>query len=125
MCNSLSKSLRRKKWVVLKREDTKEFVKCKSGDLELDAWIIKPANFDPTKKYPVIDYVYGEPASATVQNRWERSLFWHYLASLGYVVVSIENRGAAAPRPSEDQRGDRRSDAHFRGLLHRIRHGCL
>ena len=79
----------------------KEFVKCKSGDLELDAWIIKPANFDPTKKYPVIDYVYGEPASATVQNRWERSLFWHYLASLGYVVVSIENRGAAAPRGRE------------------------
>ncbi len=79
----------------------KEMVKCKSGDLELDAWIIKPANFDPTKKYPVIDYVYGEPASATVQNRWERSLFWHYLASLGYVVVSIENRGAAAPRGRE------------------------
>ena len=79
----------------------KEFVKCKSGDLELDAWIIKPANFDPTKKYPVIDYVYGEPASATVQNRWEHSLFWHYLASLGYVVVSIENRGAAAPRGRE------------------------
>lgn len=80
---------------------TKEMVKCKSGDLELDAWIIKPANFDPTKKYPVIDYVYGEPASATVQNHWEHSLFWHYLASLGYVVVSIENRGAAAPRGRE------------------------
>jgi len=79
----------------------KEFVKCKSGDLTLDAWIIKPVNFDPTKKYPVIDYVYGEPASATVQNRWERSLFWHYLASQGYVVVSIENRGAAAPRGRE------------------------
>ena len=76
----------------------KEMVKCKSGDLELDAWIIKPANFDPSKKYPVIDYVYGEPASATVQNRWEHSLFWHHLASLGYVVVSIENRGAATPR---------------------------
>jgi dipeptidyl-peptidase-4 len=79
----------------------KEMVKCKSGDLELDAWIIKPANFDPTKKYPVIDYVYGEPASATVQNHWESSLFWHHLASLGYVVVSIENRGAAAPRGRE------------------------
>ena len=79
----------------------KEMVKCKSGNLELDAWIIKPANFDPTKKYPVIDYVYGEPASATVQNRWERSLFWHHLACLGYVVVSIENRGAAAPRGRE------------------------
>ncbi len=76
----------------------KEFVKCKSGDKELDAWIIKPYNFDPTKKYPVIDYVYGEPASATVQNVWSSSLFWHYLANQGYIVVSVENRGAAAPR---------------------------
>ena len=76
----------------------KEFVKVQSGDLMLDAWIIKPQGFDPTKKYPVIDYVYGEPASATVQDRWESSLFWQYLAQQGYVVVSIENRGANSPR---------------------------
>lgn len=76
----------------------KEFVKVKSGDLMLDAWIIKPKNFDPTKKYPVIDYVYGEPASGTVQDRWESTLFWQYLASQGFVVVSIENRGANSPR---------------------------
>lgn len=79
----------------------KEFVKVKSGDLELDAWIIKPTNFDPNKKYPVIDYVYGEPASATVQDRWETTLFWQYLATQGFVIVSIENRGAAAPRGRE------------------------
>lgn len=79
----------------------KEFVKCKSGDLELDAWIIKPKDFDPNKKYPVIDYVYGEPASATVQDVWERTLFWQYLAQQGYVVVSIENRGANSPRGRE------------------------
>lgn len=79
----------------------KEFVKVKSGNLMLDAWIIKPINFDPSKKYPVIDYVYGEPASATVQNRWETSLFWQYLAQQGYVVVSIENRGANSPRGRE------------------------
>jgi len=76
----------------------KEFVKVKSGDLLLDAWIIKPHDFDPARKYPVIDYVYGEPASATVQDRWETSLFWQYLAQQGYVVVSIENRGANSPR---------------------------
>lgn len=76
----------------------KEFVKVKSGDYMLDAWILKPYNFDPTKKYPVINYVYGEPASATVQNRWYTTLFWQYLASQGYVVVSIENRGANTPR---------------------------
>ena len=76
----------------------KEIIKVQSGDLQLDAWIIKPKDFDAGKKYPVIDYVYGEPASATVQDRWESSLFWQYLAQQGYVVVSIENRGANSPR---------------------------
>ncbi len=79
----------------------KEFVKVKSGDLMLDAWIIKPVDFDPTKKYPVIDYVYGEPASATVQNSWSPEMFWHYLANQGYIVVSVENRGANCPRGRE------------------------
>lgn len=78
----------------------KEFVKCQGGDRELDAWIIKPYDFDPTKKYPVIDFVYGEPASATVQNDMG-SLFWYYLANQGYIIVSVENRGAAAPRGRE------------------------
>ncbi len=78
----------------------KEFVKCQGGDRELDAWIIKPYDFDPKKKYPVIDFVYGEPASATVQND-RGSLFWYYLANQGYIIVSVENRGAAAPRGRE------------------------
>lgn len=79
----------------------KEFVKVKSDDYMLDAWIIKPKNFSPEKKYPVIVYVYGEPASSTVQNRWESTLFWQYLASQGYVIVSIDNRGANTPRGRE------------------------
>ena len=78
-----------------------EFVKVKSGNLMLDAWILKPVNFDPTKKYPVIDYVYGEPASATVQNKWDNDLYWHYLANQGYIIVSIDNRGANCPRGRE------------------------
>ena len=82
----------------------KEFVKTRSGDLELDAWMIKPRDFDPAKKYPVIVEVYGEPASSTVQDVWGGGDLWNqYMASLGYVVVSIDNRGAAAPR------GDRKS----------------
>lgn len=76
----------------------KEFVKVKSGDYMLDAWVIKPHGFSPDKKYPVIVYVYGEPASSTVQNRWEQTLFWQYLASQGFAVVSIDNRGANTPR---------------------------
>lgn len=80
----------------------KEFVKTFSGNLELDAWMIKPVDFDPSKKYPVIIDVYGEPAGSTVQDVWGGGDLWHqYLANKGYIVVSIENRGAAAPRGRE------------------------
>ncbi|MCR5314151.1 MAG: S9 family peptidase [Bacteroidaceae bacterium] len=101
----------------------KEFTKCTSGDLELDAWIIKPFNFDPKKKYPVIDFVYGEPASATVQDVWSRSLFWHYLANQGFIVVSIENRGANAPRGRQWRKciygevGVKSSEDQARGIM--------
>lgn len=80
----------------------KKFVKTKSGVLLLDAWMIKPVNFDPNKKYPVIIDVYGEPAGSTVQDAWGGGDLWHqYLANQGYIVVSIENRGAASPRGRE------------------------
>ena len=80
----------------------KEFLKVTSGKLELDAWMIKPKNFDPTKKYPVIVEVYGEPAGSTVQDVWGNGDLWNqYIANLGYIVVSIENRGANAPRGRE------------------------
>ncbi len=80
----------------------KEFVKAKSGNLELDAWMIKPVDFDPSKKYPVIIEVYGEPASATVQDVWGGGDLWNqYMANQGYIVISIENRGANAPRGRE------------------------
>lgn len=102
----------------------KEFVKTASGDLELDAWMIKPVNFDPAKKYPVIIDVYGEPAGSTVQDVWQGGDFWHqYLANLGYIVVSIENRGAAAPRGREWRKciygevGTFASEDQARGIL--------
>lgn len=80
----------------------KEFVKTKSGNLELDAWMIKPINFDASKKYPVIIEVYGEPASSTVQDVWSGGDLWEqYLANLGYIVISIDNRGANVPRGRE------------------------
>lgn len=79
----------------------KEFVKAKSGNYDLDAWIIKPKDFNPNKKYPVICYIYGEPASATVQDNWDTSLFWQYLAQQGFVVVSIDGRGTNTPRGRE------------------------
>ena len=58
--------------------------------------LIKPADFDPAKKYPVVVYVYGGPASQTVLRGWPGSgnaLFGQYLAQRGYVVFSLDNRG--------------------------------
>lgn len=68
--------------------------------VKLDAWCIKPPNFDASKKYPVLFYVYGEPAGQTVVDRWSGSRYlWHlFLAQNGYLVMSVDNRGTPAPR---------------------------
>lgn len=79
----------------------KEFFKVDIGDVVLDAWMIKPVNFDPQKKYPLLFFVYGEPAGSTVQDNWGTGdNLWHqYLSNqLGYIVVSIDNRGTRVPR---------------------------
>ena len=62
---------------------------------ELNAWMIKPRDFDPSRKYPVLMYVYGGPGSQTVANAWGGSRYlWHQsLAQRGYIVVSVDNRG--------------------------------
>lgn len=80
----------------------KEFFRVDIGDMELDGWMIKPIDFDPTKKYPVIFYIYGEPAGSTVQNNWGGGDLWHqYMAQQGYVVMSIDPRGTKTPRGRE------------------------
>lgn len=79
----------------------KEFLKADIGPVVLDAWMIKPIQFDPQKKYPVIFHVYGEPAGSTVQDNWGTGdNLWHqYLANeLGCVVISVDNRGTKVPR---------------------------
>ncbi len=77
----------------------KAFIQVDIGDAVLDAWMIKPKDFDPTKKYPLLFYVYGEPASATVQDNWNGGDLWHqYLAQKGFVVMSVDNRGTKSPR---------------------------
>lgn len=78
----------------------KEFFKVDIGDEVLDAFMIKPSNFDPNKKYPLIFYVYGEPVGSTVQNNWDGGEgLWHqYLAQKGYIIISIDNRGTNTPR---------------------------
>ena len=66
----------------------------------LDAWMLKPPNFDPSKKYPVLVFVYGEPAAQTVVDMWAA---WNFdfhriVAQAGYIVVSFDNRGTPAPK---------------------------
>ena len=78
-----------------------EFFKVDAGDgVAVDGWMMKPPNFDPAKKYPVLVNIYGEPASQTVLDRWggNGALFHRYIASLGYLVVSFDNSGTPAPR---------------------------
>lgn len=78
-----------------------EFIKVDVGDgVTLDGWMIKPPNFDASKRYPVFIYVYGEPASQTVIDRWASSRYlWHQmLAQHGYLVMSFDNRGTPAPK---------------------------
>jgi dipeptidyl-peptidase-4 len=78
-----------------------EFLKLDIGKgLEFDAWMLKPADFDASRKYPLFIYVYGEPHAQTVLNEWGAAQidFHRLVAEMGYVVVSIDNRGTPAPK---------------------------
>ena len=76
-----------------------EFFKVDLGDgVTLDGWMMKPPGFDPSKKWPLLMYVYGEPAGAEVQDHWfgDRMMFHRALANAGYVVACVDNRGTPA-----------------------------
>jgi len=78
-----------------------EFLHVDIGEgVVLDGWLMPPPNFDPSKKYPILVYVYGEPAAQTVVDRWEgrNGIFHRALVREGYVVVSFDNRGTPAPK---------------------------
>jgi dipeptidyl-peptidase 4 len=77
----------------------KEFFSFKNPEgTELKGWMIKPWNFDASKKYPVLMFVYGGPGSQTVQDNWGGAnfLWYQYLASKGFIVASVDNRGTGA-----------------------------
>jgi len=63
--------------------------------VELDGYMIKPFNFDPNKKYPMVMTVYGGPESHEVFNRFSGDAWAQWLAQNGYVVVNVNNRGSA------------------------------
>jgi dipeptidyl-peptidase-4 len=69
----------------------------------LDGYIMRPANFNPAKRYPIIFYVYGEAWGQTVQDRWRSSSYlWdQMMTQKGYIIASIDNRGTRAPKGRE------------------------
>jgi dipeptidyl-peptidase-4 len=78
-----------------------EFFQVDIGDgVKLDGWLIKPRQFDESKKYPLILNIYGEPAGTTVNDSWAgaQRLLLATLADDGYLVGSIDNRGTPAPK---------------------------
>ena len=84
---------------------TTEFFKVKTEDgVEMDGWMVKPTNFDPSKKYPVVFYVYTEPWGQNVTDTYGSSQNFLYagdMAGDGYIYVSIDNRGTPAPKGRE------------------------
>ena len=86
----------------LKVKPVAEFFKIKTVDsVEMDGWMVKPLNFDPAKKYPVVFYVYTEPAEATVKDafgRFRNFLYMGDMAKDGYIYISLDNRGTPAPK---------------------------
>ena len=70
-----------------------------SEQVSLFGWMVKPAGFDPAKKYPVVMYQYGGPGNQQVKNAWnigmngQGAILEQYLAQQGYIVVCVDNRG--------------------------------
>ena len=81
---------------------TVEFFKINTADgTEMDGWMVKPKNFDPTKKYSVLFMVYTEPWGANVKDTYGVGRNRNYegdMAADGYIYISIDNRGTPAPK---------------------------
>ncbi|GGG50959.1 S9 family peptidase [Bizionia arctica] len=94
-----------KKLKTIEKEPTTEFFTVTTADnVTMDGWMVKPTNFDPTKKYPVVFYVYSEPAGATVVDAYNVGRNRNYkgnMADDGYIYISLDNRGTPAPKGRE------------------------
>jgi len=81
---------------------TTEFFKITTAEnVEIDGWMVKPTNFDPKKKYPVVFFVYSEPAGATVRDSYgigNNRRYQGNMADDGYIYISLDNRGTPAPK---------------------------
>ncbi len=99
IANSIAKNIR-----VNENSNVQYFKVTTEDNITLDAWMIKPANFDSTKKYPVVFYVYGEPGSSTVADEYgtqNNFLFNGEMSIEGYFQISVDNRGTPSLRGRE------------------------
>jgi dipeptidyl-peptidase-4 len=89
----------------LQEKTTTEFFKITTKDgVEMDGWMAKPKNFDANKKYPVVFYVYSEPAGATATDSYgsgKNQLYNGDMTEDGYIYISLDNRGTPAPKGRE------------------------
>jgi dipeptidyl-peptidase-4 len=85
-------------------ENHTEFFKVKTaGGIEMDGWMVKPASFDASKKYPVVFYVYTEPWGQQVTDQYGSSSNFLYQGDMredGYIYIAIDNRGTPVPKGS-------------------------
>lgn len=75
---------------------TKEFFTLTTAQgQQLNAWMLKPKNFDPNKKYPLFMYQYSGPGSQEVKNAWNSTndYWFHKLTQMGYIVACVDGRG--------------------------------
>lgn len=88
-----------------KSKSNVEFFKVKTVDgIEMDGWMAKPENFDPAKKYPVVFYVYTEPAGQNAKDQWGAGMNRMYTGNMakdGYIYITMDNRGTPAPKGRE------------------------
>jgi dipeptidyl-peptidase-4 len=91
------------KLATLPKTDHEFFQVTAQDGVVLDGYLIRPADFDPKKKYPIIFYVYGESWGQTVTDSWRgNAAMWdQMLTEQGYIIASIDNRGTRTPKGRE------------------------
>jgi dipeptidyl-peptidase-4 len=85
-----------------KEESNASFIKITTEDgVAMDGWLVLPNNFDSTKKYPVVFYVYTEPGATTVSDTYGNAGFPFYMSDMaadGYIQISLDGRGTPSPK---------------------------
>ena len=110
-------------WPYQEGQSTPEFGQLKAEDgQDLQYSLLKPADFDAKRRYPVYVDVYGGPTAQNVQRRWSTDFFDQYMARHGYVVFRLDNRGSTRrSRAFTDALYGRLGDIEVRDQLSGVR----